>query len=235
MISDGINYNTKHSYQDFGLILQERKISNPSKIKNTERIPWSNVEYDFSSLYGEQEYEERVMSYTFALVSPSKQYYETMKTVVINWLCSPVGKTVLTDDIFPNYYFLAEVVKGPSATDFNLDGSITVEFTAYPFKISSLKEGNDIWDEFDFLLDYAQETDFTVTGSLDIKLYNPGITIVYPKIICSNAMKIQKGNITYEIPSGFTTSYDFSLSPGENKLKVIGTGSISFEFYKELI
>jgi len=235
LISDGINFNNKHSYYDFGLILQERKIGNPSKIKNTERVPWSNIEYDFSNLYSEQEYEERAISYTFALVAHSKQYYTTMKTVVVNWLCSAIGKTVLKDDIIPNYYFLAEVVKGPSETDFNSDGSITVEFTAYPFKISSLKEGHDIWDEFNFLLDYAQETDFTVNGSLEITLHNPGITIVYPKITCSSSMKLQKENITYEISAGSTSSYDFSLSPGENKLKILGIGTISFEFYKELI
>lgn len=237
LIEEGIQFNNKHSYRDFGLILKERDIGNPSKVKVKERVPYSNLEYDFSNLYGSPTYEERPLSYTFHLVekSNSKINYMSAQTAVLNWLCGTLGKTPLKDDVFPDYYFLAEVEDGPSTVYFRTDGTITVKFMAYPFKIAELQEGNDIWDSFNFLLDYAQDTSFEITSSADITLYNPGISVVYPIITATESMQIEKDDITYNIPIGSTKSYEFSLSPGENEMKIIGTGSISFEYYKELI
>ena len=63
----GITFNGKHSYKDFGLLVKERNIDNPSKIKTKERIPYSNQIFDFSKIYGVQEYEERSISYVFYL------------------------------------------------------------------------------------------------------------------------------------------------------------------------
>ena len=49
----GITYNNKHSFNDLGLtVLNTRTIKTPSKIKVTQTIPFSNITYDFSNLYG---------------------------------------------------------------------------------------------------------------------------------------------------------------------------------------
>lgn len=231
----GIEFNGKHSYRDFGLTISEHNIGNPSKIKNTERIPYSNVEYDFSNIYGGQEYEERPLSYTFNLAYREKaEYFYLYETQILRWLMTPNKKEVLKDDRIPGYYFLAEAIDSGNEFKF-VGGSLTVNFKAYPFKIAELREGNDIWDTFNFLLDYAQDTDFTVDGKKDVNLYNAGVSVVNPKITASTTMQIIRGNTTYNIPAGITTSYDFALVPGDNKFTIIGKGSISFEFYKELV
>lgn len=235
---DGLTFNGKHSYRDFGLIITERDIGYPSKIKNTERVPYSNIDYDFSGIYGGQEYTERQLKYTFTVMghNHTKQEYYSMATSILRWLFSINQKSPLTDDLIPNCYFMAEAVNEPSG-DFirNFNGTLEVVFTAYPFMVNELPEGNDIWDSFNFYLDYAQDTSFTVNGSLDVTVYNSGVEIVYPKIVASTSMRIVRGNTTYNIPVGSTTSYDFPLLVGENKFKVVGSGKISFGFYKELM
>ena|SRR5690625_485279 len=235
----GITFNNKHSFRDFELtIAPGRNIGNPSKVKRKERVPYSNIDYDFSGIYGDQEYTERSLTYTFNVIDQhnySKEHFSIMKIEILNWLLGPNEKNKLTDDAIPGYYFLAEVENGPALEEREFDGTLTVEFIAYPFKISELEEGHDIWDEFNFLLDVAQITEFDVTGTKEVILYNPGISILKPTIKSSAEMEIKKDNITFNIPIGESTSYDFILMPGENKLTVSGNGTISFHFRKELI
>lgn len=56
-----------------------------------------------------------------------------------------------------------------------------------------------------------------------------------PTIVTDRAIEIVKDDVTYSIPSGTTKSLDFTLSPGENRVRIIGTATVSFEFYKEMI
>lgn len=235
----GFEFRGKHSYNDFGLTIESRKIGNPSKIKRMERVPFSNEIYDFSNVYGGQEYEEREIEYTINLFNKNSKALDNeffiSETEVLNWLMGSNRKEILKDDLVPGYYFLAEVISGID-TDFLFRfGKLTVTFTAYPFKISELKEGHDLWDPFNFLLDYAQTTEFTVNGTKEVTLYNPGASVIQPKIIASNAMTITKGNTTFNVPSGESKSHDFILHQGENKITIKGNGTIEFLFHKELI
>src|SRR5690625_2327739 len=159
----GIEFNGKHS-RDFNLTISEREIGYPSKIKRTERVPFSNEIYDFSNIYLGQEYEERNIRYTFNIVNRDKlgdfksEYtdFNFYETEVANWLMGTVSKEVLKDDTLPGYYFLAEIEDSPANEFRIIGGELTVTFKAYPFKISEAEEGNDIWDDFNFLLDVAQ-------------------------------------------------------------------------------
>lgn len=231
----GIFFNNKHSYDSFNLTVADRNIGNPTKIKRKERVPFSNRVYDFSSLYGEPEYQERTLTYVFNLKSYEKIDLSMKRIEVLNWLMNTGGKVMLKDDYVPGFYFLAEVEEAPSFNELIYGGPLTVNFTAYPFKISELEEGNDIWDSFNFTLDYAQQTSFDVMAKKKVIIVNPGSSLAYPKIITSSAMKVKKGSMTYSVPAGSTTSYDFAFSPGVNEIVITGDGSISFHFHKELI
>lgn len=231
----GITFNEKHSYRDFGLRVLEKHIGNPSKIKRKERVPFSNQIYDFSNIYGGQEYEERPLTYVFNLRDYNKVNLAIKKIEILNWLMQPNEKVQMLDDYIPGYYFLAEVEEAPDFDELRFRGVFTVNFTAYPFKISELAEGNDLWDPFNFLLDVAQITDFEVAGTKTVTLYNPGASIIKPKIRASSPMEIIKDGITYNIPVGESQSYDFILHQGENKMTIKGIGKISFHFRKELI
>ena len=46
-------------------------------------------------------------------------------------------------------------------------------FTAYPFKFREYNEGSIPWDDFNFELDYMQETKFDVSGSKFVNIINP--------------------------------------------------------------
>lgn len=171
MSFSGISYLGQHSYKDLGLTISARDVGAPNKVKVKERIPFSNQVYDFSELYGSQTFEERQMTYTFDLMKPrlidTNTKLNVIKTRIVNWLAGGQGQQPLYDDVYPQYYFLAEVESGPDFTKNWTHGNIDVTFTAYPFMTSKLPEGHDIWDEFNFELDVAQETTFDLTVSWD--------------------------------------------------------------------
>lgn len=218
--------------------MQAKTVGMPEKNKITQTIPFSNTVLDISDLYGGQTYKERTIKITFIVrdgVDQSKERLYSLWTQAVNWLMAPGQKVKLKDDIMHNYYYLGEVQKEPSWDEMRAYGKLSVEFTCYPFRIDELEEGNDIWDDFDFELDIAQDTDFDITGSRSITLFNMGATTISPEIVATAPFTIEMGGQKYALAAGTYSSPDFMLPTGEVTLTVTGTGKLSFRWHKELI
>ncbi|MFS7438434.1 phage tail protein [Carnobacterium maltaromaticum] len=232
----GIHLNEIDFYSEYKIYVKERFIGNPDKNKILERVPFSNETLDFSSLYGTQTFQDRPLKYVLSLSEKShtRQGVHLLEMQLTNALMAGTrGK--LIDEMFPGYYFEAEVQTGPNFERFLSFGELTVDFIAYPFKKSILPEGNDYWDPFNFELDISQTTEFTVTGTQQVTLWNVGISQLNPTIRASAPMQITTDSGNVFVPPGESKSYDLMLLPGENSLYISGTGSISFVFYKEVI
>ncbi|MGL5085308.1 MAG: phage tail domain-containing protein [Clostridium sp.] len=229
----GIIKNNKHSYKDFGATIASKSISIPKKIKIKQKVPFMNGEYDFSNIYGDQAYDERLLKYTFNIIGENKIDMNIKLTQILDWLMEG-SKGQLYDDAIPGYYFIAEC-EDTSFDENGKIGTLTANFSAYPFKISNNMEGNDIWDNFNFELDYAIETKFNVNGSLSTDLYNSSIINKTPEVICSSKFEIIKNGITYNFAPGSYKDYRFILNKGNNHMIIKGTGTIEFKFYKEVI
>lgn len=230
----GIKKDNRHSYDDFGIKILSRSISIPSKRKIKETVPFMNGSYDFSLLYGEQTYDEREITYQFRLPKKDKVELNMLKLKIVEWLYDGI-KSKLYDDQFPGFYFLAECTSIDYDESFYNYAQLTATFTAYPFKISTLQDGHDIWDNFNFELDIVQETKFEIENTKNIQLYNNGAISINPTVICSSNMEITKGNTTYKFNSGETKSWSFKLDKGLNDLIIKGTGTIEFKWYKEVL
>ena len=231
----GITFNGRHSFNDMGYkILSNREIKSPSKIKVKKSVPYMNGSYDFSNLYGGNCFTDRVLEYTFLLKATSNKNLEAVRMDCENWLMGTNEQTKLIDDNMNLYYYLAEC-ENIEFEDMGLVGKLTATFNAYPFRLYGWVEGNDLWDIFNFELDISQEVKFNIEGTKDIVLYNQGATHVKPIIIASSDMEIVKDDITYSIEKGTTNDWQFVLGVGENHLTVKGTGTIEFEFRKEVL
>lgn len=229
----GIIKNNKHSFDDFGLWIVDKQIDPPAKKRITSSIPYMNGVYDFSQIYGEITYEERTLKYVFEIVEDTKEMLNIKKIEVVNWLMSD-GKCYLYDDAIPSFKFSAECVD-ISFSEEGTRGKLTATFIAYPFKISTLQDGHDIWDEFNFELDMVQDTKLEVENIKNIQLYNNGAIGINPIVICSNDMEIIKGTTTFKFKAGESKSWSFKLDKGLNNLTIKGTGAIEFKWYKEVI
>ena len=233
----GIVFDGQRS-NDFGLDVQDKVVGMPAKQKIMQPLPFTSSVIDLSEIYGCQTYDERQYEITFLVRNHqdySKDRLYTMWTKTVNWLMNPGHKVKLVDDIMSNYYYLAEVQKEPDWEEFRSYGKLKVEFTCYPFRISELAEGNDIWDDFNFELDIAQNTVYEINGSKTITLFNVGSNSVAPQLISTAPFTITMNNQQFTLGAGTYDSPDFMLQIGENTLTVTGTGKLSFVWHKELI
>ncbi|WP_413521386.1 phage tail protein [Carnobacterium divergens] len=233
----GISFNGHHS-KEFGLDVLSKKIGFPSKNKALREIPHSNEVYDFSEVYGTQNYTERPIEIVFHIIDRSnwdKESMYIMWTKVVAWLMEPSHKIPLYDDIMKEYYYLGEVQEKPDFDEMRFNGKFKVIFQCYPFRIHELQEGNDIWDTFNFELDIAQIVKHDIKGSKQITLYNIGMSNLPPVVVATSEMEIQFKGKSYKVLSGENKVTGFYLLPGINEFKVIGNGTIEFEFHKEVI
>ena len=229
----GISFNNKHSIKDFNLYVSELDISPPAKNKIKETIPFMNGSYDFSELYGGNTFKERSIKYTFELLEDSPLKLNILKTKVENWLLG-CGQCQLYDDSIPDFYFLAECININESDD-RYKSVLDVEFIAYPFKIRTEYEGNNIWDNFNFELDVLQDTKFTVNGTSNVSIYNSSIIDIEPTIIASSQFEITLDNKKYVVEGGTSKDYRFKFKKGSNNIALKGNGTIEFRFRKEVL
>lgn len=228
----GILFNGKHTYKDFGMRMLERKFDSATKNKIKETVPFSNGSYDFTSIFGENTFSDRKLEYEFLLKARDKENLIYKKNEIDLWLLE-CARVELYDDFEPNYYMLAEV-EDIDFEEYHNFIKLKVIFSAYPFKVSRLEEGNDIWDRLT-VYDVAQEVKHSIEGTKTIKLYNQGAVSVCPSVICSANMQVIKDDIAYTFNPGTSKDWRFLLSKGENNLTIKGNGNIEFKFRKEVL
>lgn len=233
-ITEGFTY-VGESTMSKGLRLVGRDAPSPAEKTIIENLPFVQGVYDFSAILGERVFENRTITYQFLLLESA---YGTRKLAEISlkkWLVTPqIQRLYDTHDY--GYYWLGKFSQ-VSVEDSQRDGTIivTATFDCYPFMIGELAEGNDIWDEFNFELDVAQDTEYVINGIKTIKLYNVGSNGVSPKITSTAAMAITKNGQQFNVPVGESKSDLLRLEIGENILTIVGSGTIKFEFYKEVM
>lgn len=234
---DGITFNGKHTVRDLDLTIKEKEIGNPEKEKVLIKVPFSDFEYDFSKLYGDQEFSTRELIYTFNVYDKqthSKEQMNRLKIRALNHFMESDELIPLYDDQIPSFHFLAEVRKEPSFKETRGLGTLTVVFTAYKFKIYNVAEGNDEWDIFDFEYSIAQHTKLSVKTIKEIVLINESIRSSSVEVVCESDFTITLNGTTFKLSKN-SSSNMFRLSKGINNLIVKGTGRIEFIWHKELI
>ena len=100
----GITVNGKHTFYAFGLRMLERNIGSAPKDEHLERVPFSNITYNFDELFGKKSYGERKLSYEFEFIERRIEQAEDKVIGLLNWLHWD-GSLDLYDDYYPNYHF----------------------------------------------------------------------------------------------------------------------------------
>lgn len=230
-MSTGVLFNGKHSFRDFGLTIEKKEIGYPSKNKITEKIPFMNGTYDFSTALtdGEDTYSERPISITFNLIMDkykNKSTDERRKLLyqkadlLQSWLLDTNGRKSLILDENLNYYYEAEVVNAPSLEDIVGNGKLKVEFICYPFK----RAINITTYNFGY---------YSGTKSYTVKNNGRPVT---PNVKCSNGgFVIEINNKVFRLVEGEQTVWGARLLAGNNTVIVSGTGTVELKFREETL
>lgn len=229
-----MKFNSK-TPEELGVYFLKKTVLSPSKKKIKENIAFMDSVYDFSSVatMGEPIYTQRIIKCTFAIVGRSKEELHSFYTLALDWLMTP-GQQKLEFDDMPGYYYLGEVEETSSFDEVVIIGEMEVTFICEPFKYSVDLVGHEAWDNFNFLLDYMQDTSYTINGNQTISIINQGKNLV-PYIVCSSAMTLTLRGYSYNLTAGEQRNFGIILLHGDNSLAITGNGTIEFKFRRELL
>lgn len=230
-----ITFNNKNSIDDLNLCVSDSEIGSVEKQRVVENIPYKNGTLNFSSLYGEETFEEITLKYTFDLLANDSKEIEILKNKVKDWLLT-CGENILIDSSIIGLHYKSECISVEFDDDYDYS-FCTATFKAYPFKIGNNLENEDwLWDPFCFETDVINQTIYEVNNDeIEIKLYNVSSHKVVPEVSVTGNLIIEKNKTIITLSEGIYKSYKFKLDKGENIIKIRGEGTIKFNFYKEVL
>lgn len=203
----------------------------------TETIPGVQGVIDYSMAFGQRFFKPMTLNYSFSKYCSTYAERHTLEALIKNQVMR-YGTGKLYDSQIPeNYYFLAKCSsENVTVSDQTCEVTVTLAFTCNPpFMFCEIPEGNDEWDTFNFDYDVSQDTSFTVNNGDVVPLINPGSAAVQPKITVTGTIKVSCNGNEVTFTAGTYEDTLIYLLPGMNSLTLTGTGTISFEFYKELV
>ena len=120
----------KHSYNDFGLILESQNIGTPKPKTYTVSVNGMNGELDLTEAFGEVKYNNRQLRFTFSCVEELSKW-ETRKTDIANFIHGLKMKIITWSD--PNYYYVGRCTVDEYNSSKAL-GTIVVSCNCEPYK-----------------------------------------------------------------------------------------------------
>ncbi len=129
-MKEGFFVNGSHSFYTFGMHMKTRDIGESPKDEYIERVPFSNITYDFGRICGSPSYGERTLTYVLEFLCFDKKISQD-KLINLKKRLKWSGREKLYDDMFPDYYF---EVREPSVSVTENHGvyNIKVIFKASP-------------------------------------------------------------------------------------------------------
>lgn len=203
----------------------------------TETIPGVQGVIDYSMAFGQRLFKPMTLNYSFSKYCSTYAERHTLEALIKNQVMR-YGTSKLYDSQIPeNYYFLAKCSsENVTVSDQTCEVTVTLAFTCNPpFMFCEIPEGDDEWDNFNFDYDVSQDTSFTVNIGDVVPLINPGSAAIQPKITVTGTIKASCNGNEVTFTDGTYENTLIYLLPGMNSLTLTGTGTISFEFYKELV
>lgn len=177
----GLKFNGKHSYNDFGLIMESKNrpiLPEPKII--VEEVPGTDGDYDYSEANpeGRTNYKPRPHDIGFSLKERDPAMLRIRAHEIANWLAC--GEQQLIYDDETAVYYLAKVVNKLDLEKLIMKvKQFTVQFKSRPFGFSVVDSTQQIQLGQGLMLGYGYKLDmdstvFTVTGATTLNIYNPG-------------------------------------------------------------
>lgn len=229
---NGVFFGNKHSFRDFGLVLQSRNIPLPVPKTHLIDIPGGDGQLDLTTSLtgGKVKYQNRPITMNFTTLKPWKDQ-ETMKSVLGNLLHGRVQHIRFECD--PDWYWVGRCVVETADTNSDGSNSIVIKADCKPYK-------------FD-VLDSTQRKEWKLYGSDVTKICNMDrvqivgsgtITVpaqqmdVVPIITVSEQMTLQKGEggKQHTLFQGDNIIPDVMFSDSDTTLNFTGTGTVTILF-----
>lgn len=224
----GITFGEKHSYRDYGLILNKKEIGSPEAKTYEIDVPYRNGKIDVTEkTTGQVSYNNRPLKFTFTCIDDMNTWARKYSEL-LNTFNGKKMHVVCDDDAA--FYYIARLKVNTWESDKNI-GKIVIEGDAEPYKYDINPSTVDWeWDIFDFEEGIINEmNELVVEGERAVTLICRG-KLMFPTFISSSAMTLTYNGETYNLKAGSQKIYDLFLTEGENELTFKGNGTISIDY-----
>jgi hypothetical protein len=212
MVMKGVLFDEKHSYTDFGLVLNSKEIGLPEPKTYIIDVPCADGSLDLSTALtgGEIKYKNRLIKLNFTVLKPWNQL-EILRSTIANHLHGKIMKVIFDADY--DFFYTGRC----RITSFNtsvIPATVTIEMDAEPYKY-------DIHETVIFE---------TVSGSKTIYVDDQTMKVV-PTITVSSDMTLTYKTKMYQLFSGENIIPEIMLSSMEdNELVFSGNGDVTITF-----
>ena len=226
---NGVSFNGKHSYDDFGLLLQSRvDVGTPAVKANTVDIKGGDGVIDLSdALTGHVFFDNRKIVCNFIVID-AREKWSAIYSKLLNYFHGEKMKIIIDDDRL--FYYLGRVGVNEWKSS-KTAATIVVEIDAEPYKYDlQPSDGLWEWDIFDFENGIINELgNLEINGTDTITVIGRKKTFV-PTITSNAEMTVKFKGKSYNIAIGNNKIFDIEIVEGENLLTFTGTGTITISY-----
>ena len=213
----GIQFNTYHSADDWGLMLTARNSAPPTPKYVKVSVDGRDGDLNLSRvLTGDIRYNNRPASYSFFTSNGTSEEREELISNIINELHGQEVKIIEPDD--PDHYLIgdAEVV---NVVNNKAYATFDVMATCEPYRYS--------------INDVNRVINLTATDT-NVVITNAGTKTLIPTLIVDGSVNITIGSSSIALSSGTYKFMDIRLKKGPTVISVRGFGTLTVS-YKEAI
>lgn len=230
---NGVSFNSKHSYKDWGLLLKSRPIiSSPTPKTIYIDVPASDGVIDLTeSMTGEVKYENRKITCEFNVID-ARERWSNIYSEILDFLHGREMHVIFDED--PTYQYIGRFAVNEWKSN-KVTSTITIEGSVEPYKMelfSSLEDWE--WDSFNFetgiIRDYK---DIKVDGELTFEIEGRRKSVVPEFIVKSDdgtGLKVEFEDMTYDLTDGTNKVLNIIIKEGMNTLNFTGNGYVSIDY-----
>lgn len=205
-----INFGTRNSYDDFGLILRPKSRPKPTPKYEYVSIPARNGDLDLTEAFGDVFYENLSFPLEFNVINPIDTWDSKLREIT-NYLHGRKLEVTFSDD--PDYYYIGRVTVNELSSDRNI-GLLSLGCNFEPYK-------------------YKKELtvkEYTVSAGNTYTFTNERMKVT-PTLTLSSAMTIEFNGTSYSLGAGSSKILDIQFVEGNNIIKVTtGSGTLKAEY-----
>lgn len=230
---NGVKFGSKHSYDDWGLILKSRPVISPPSPKTVYvDIPASDGIIDLTeSLTGDVKFENRTITCEFNVLD-ARNRWSNIYSEILDFLHGQNMRVILDED--PTYYYIGRLKVNEWKSN-KKTSTIIIEGTVEPYKLemfSSLEDWE--WDSFNFETGIVRDyRNIRVDGSLNFTIEGRRKSVVPSFIVKSDdgsGLKVKFNGTTYDLVDGTDRVLNIIIKNGTNTLYFTGDGTVSIDY-----
>lgn len=227
MAGVSVSINGKDMFSEYGVVMTDYDIGNPTVQKHMVSVPLRDGDLDYTDyLTNSVKYGNRPITMLF--LYQGYDDFTAKFSEITNLFHGKECNIIFDRDL--NYYYVGRLEVG-KYKNLRYGGTFQIEADCQPFKLSVQSTADDwLWDPFNFETGYINDLkNIQITNSAEIVIYGDE-QLAYPKVTSNAQFTVTFGTKSVTISSGTTTLYDFELQPGVNTLTFTGTGTITIDY-----